>query len=509
MSLRALNRLLIAYVGALLVLSFVVQSRASLGAIEPKTVDDETAVQDAPLSLDPRVLPWSLVSGRDGVRADLDGRTAWLTTTELVRARAYDSQTTLFDPTLGIGAHTATVLHLLAQKLGTTPADVQARATARRVRFEPVTRPTEPTLDRAHVEEAVHEAARHLARGVDGRGRFRYLVDVVTGQSVGGYNWPRHAAATYFLAQSAAYFPDDTSLSSACLRAAARLRDEQILDCGSERCIGEDNEVDLGSSALAVLAFTEIVKTGLDPSYLRSVRELASFIRSQQRPDGELMHLYDRKKKERIDRQFLYTTGEASLALSRAHRVTNDPRDLGAASRALAYVAGAGWQFFGSRYLFAEEHWTCQAAEDQWDRAPNRDALDFCARWHAFNRSLQVGAGESPFGHAAEGAFAFGPFLTPRTTPAASRGEAAAAAFAVLRGEDLSVELRDALTFVLRAQLRPDVPGSRHLSAQPSVNEATRGAILGSAVDPQIRIDYAQHAGSLMLRWLALYPDPH
>jgi hypothetical protein len=54
------------------------------------------------------------------------------------------------------------------------------------------------------------------------------------------------------------------------------------------------------------------------------------------------------------------------------------------------------------------------------------------------------------------------------------------------------------IVFVVRAQLRP---GARHLFAHP---ERVEGAFPGSAVDLQLRIDYVQHAGSMMIRWLEL-----
>jgi hypothetical protein len=57
-------------------------------------------------------------------------------------------------------------------------------------------------------------------------------------------------------------------------------------------------------------------------------------------------------------------------------------------------------------------------------------------------------------------------------------------------------ELDRALAFVLRSQLHP---GPAHLFADPV---AVRGAVPGSPVDWQLRIDYPQHAGSMMLRWL-------
>ncbi|MDB4943176.1 MAG: hypothetical protein JWP97_2710 [Labilithrix sp.] len=459
----------------------------------------ERLVAVAPLPMSDALLPLSLVAGRDGVRAQLDGRTAYVTPDDLLHARAYDHASTVLDPTLGVGAHRATVLHLVARELGTTPAEVVARAHVERARFEPATPVPLPVVDRATVRDAVLASAAYLARGVGEDGRYRYLVDAVSGEAAGGYNWPRHAGATYFLAQAAA-LTEDTGLRAACLRAAARLRDEQLVSCGTERCIADGPEADVGSSALALLAFSELVTSGLDASYRPAALALASFLRSMQRPDGELRHLYDRTASRPLDRQLPFFTGEASFALARAYLVSADERDQAAASRALAYLTGPGWSFFGSRYFWSEEHWTCQAVAELWDRAPDPASLDFCLRWHEFQRHFQD----------EEGAFAFGaPVVTPRTTTTAARAEGAAAALDVVGRSDgvakrhdaaaaLEVELRSALAFLLRAQLRP---GPRHLFAEP---DRVTGGTPGSTVDLQIRIDYVQHAGSAMIRWLAL-----
>lgn len=554
MSLRSLSRLLLGYAVALLVACLAVRSSVKVRELAPgerrvvvsrwaggkriersvtkpgetppwsppfagnSTVVHEIMTAEGPLSFAPLSFVLALVPGREGVMAELGDKIAVATTDDLLAAQAYDHATTIIDPSLGVGTHRATVLHLLATDLGVSPDEVERAARVRRVRFERkvvgegrAQRITGATLDRAHVTSAVHDAAAYLARGVDSDGRYRYLVDAVTNKTISGYNWPRHAGTTYFLAQAAAV-TDDATIRFACLRAAARLRDDMMRDCGAHRCIAEDAEADVGSSALALIAFSEIVRTGADASYRPAVVELARFLRSQQRPDGELMHLFDRAKGAPVDVQYLYFTGEAALGLARAHRITGDPEDLKAASRALGRLSGQGWSFFGSRYYFSEEHWTCQAMSDLWERAPDPQALAFCLRWHEYQRKLQHADDDSPFD--AEGSFGFGPLVTPRVTPASSRGEAAAAALEVMRRDPdagsvsadehartlarLDDELRRAIAFVMRSQLRP---GPRHLFASP---EDVSGAIPGSAVDLQLRIDYAQHAGSMMVRWLQM-----
>jgi hypothetical protein len=284
------------------------------------------------------------------------------------------------------------------------------------------------------------------------------------------------------------------------------MRDHAVSRCGDGACIGSDSRVDLGSSALGLLAFVEITRTGLDPTYGNLVQELARFLRSQQRPDGEFMHEYDLTQARPVDIQYVYYSGEATLALARTYALARDPADLAAATRGLAHIVGPAWRFFGDRYYFGEEHWTCQAMADLWTYAKNPQALDFCVRWQAFNRRLQYREGETPYD--AAGGIGVGPFAAPRMTPAASRCEAGVATLDVLRREhissldpsarDLEAQQRRALGLLVRHQLRP---GPVAILANP---ERVYGAIPGSEVDLALRIDYAQHAGSAMLRWIDL-----
>jgi hypothetical protein len=474
------------------------------------TVVRETIVGEGSMLADPELaFAISLVPGRDGVRATLGGRTAYVTPDDLLARQAYDHGAAIAELGLAIGVRTADVIALLADRLGASEAEVRARAALGRVRFErtidappaPNTGVTADTLTPAIVKESAIAAARYLARGISPDGHFRYYVDATKNKDLGGYDWPRHAGATYFLAQ-AAHASGEPELGIAALRGAWLLRDKAMVSCGETRCVGEDAQVEIGSSALALIAFSEIVTTGLDLTFVPNVAELARFLRGQQRPDGEMMHLYERGARHPIDVQYLYYSGEAALALSRAHRITHDPADLEASRRVLAYLVGPAWSFFGSRYYFGEEHWTCQVMDDLWDRAASPEALDFCVRWHAYGRRMQFGPGETPFD--AAGAFGVGPVVTPRLTPVASRCEAGVAtrhALAAAHGSGaelaaLDRQLRLSLALLVRQQLRP---GVSHLFADP---QAVSGAMPGSEVDWQLRIDYAQHAGSAMLRWL-------
>ncbi len=469
----------------------------------------ETVIAQGPLLTRPELaFSLSLIAPVDGVKATLAGETAYVTPDDLLVRQAYDRG---IDPgALGVstGVDVQVVLLLLSERLHTSAREVLEFADIRRLRMRRSALGTAPppamdaqTLTRAEVREAIVEAANYLTRGVDEGGRFRYAVNAATNRDVPGYDWPRHAGATYFLAQAAA-LTGDADIRAAAIRAASRLRDKALVSCGDEACIAADSVAEIGSSSLATLAFVEMVRTGIDPSFAPTVATLARFLRTQQRPDGEFMHQYDRDARRPIDVQFLYFSGEATLALSRAAGLTHDPATLAAARSGLAHLVGPAWQFFGSRYYFGEEHWTCQATADLWADAPNEEALDFCLRWQAYGRSMQHVAGDSP--RDADGSFGVDAVVTPRFTPVSSRCEAGVATLDVARRTNksaveiaaLDLQLRRSLALLLRKQFRP---GPVHLFAD---KEAVRGAFPGSDADWQLRIDYAQHAGSAMIRWL-------
>ncbi|HXX65782.1 MAG TPA: hypothetical protein VEK07_01275 [Polyangiaceae bacterium] len=471
---------------------------------------DESIVGEGLLWVRPEtVFSLSLVAGHDGLAATFDGRTEYLTPDDLLSLQVYEKGIAV--PGLGFatGVDVPVVFAALSERFGVSALDLIERARFRRIRTVrsphslQAPRVTAETMTKGDVRAAAVAAAEFLARGVDADGKFRYMVDAPGNRTLSGYDWPRHAGATYFLAQMSA-LTGDPAIVQAALRAANRLRERGLTDCGDHRCVGSDAVTDLGSTALCVIAFVEVARSHLDTSYASIVPSLASFLRSQQRPDGEFMHLYDRNARRPLDVQFLYFSGEASLALSRAHSLLGDPRDLEAASRSLAYLVGPAWSFFGSRYYFGEEHWTCQAMDDLWDRAPDMGALDFCTRWSAFNRKLQLGGADSPFD--ADGAFGLGPLLVPRLTPAGSRTEAAIATLDAMRRAGLDAreqaaldrQIRRSLALLIRHQF---LPGPVHLLADA---EAVRGAVPGSEVDWQLRIDYTQHMGSALVRWLSI-----
>ena len=469
----------------------------------------ETIVGEAPILTSPELaFGVSLVPGRDGIKATLGDRTAYVTPDDLLSRQVYDHGLRI--PQLGItlGADTAAILTMLADRLKAPAETLLESANIRRIRVQRQAGPerrriTAENIRREDAREAAIAGAKYLARGVSPEGRYRFNVSAPGNQELPGYDWPRHAGATFFLAQVAG-MTNDPGLVDACKRAATLMTSSALSKCGDAMCVGDENVVGLGATALAVVALTEIVERKIDDRFRWHLIGLIRFLRSQQRPDGEFMHQYDRGAGQPIDKQGLYYSSEAALALAKSYNITKDPADLDAAVRALRYLVGPAWSFFGDRYYFGEEHWTCQAMSVLWPHAPDRKALDFCLRWQGFGRALQQHEGSSFFD--ADGSIGVGPVVTPRLTPVASRCEAAVATLDVARQAGiaademalLDTQLRRALALLLRQQFRP---GPRHLFKSP---EDVEGAMPGSEVDWELRIDYTQHTGSALVRWIEL-----
>jgi hypothetical protein len=192
------------------------------------------------------------------------------------------------------------------------------------------------------------------------------------------------------------------------------------------------------------------------------------------------------------------------LALLAAYERLGDRRDLDAARRLMGHLTGAGWAFFGSRYYYGEEHWTCQAVAKAATHLPVDSALDFCLRWGEWQERLQYRANQTPWN--VEGAFGVGPVLLPRITTASSRVEALVPIYRVAKrlGRDVSA-IRTLIERSLGLLLRMRwAPGPEHLFARPP---AAVGGSPSTAADLRSRVDMVQHSGSAMLAWAELLAE--
>lgn len=478
-------------------------------------------VREAPLPMSiPFIAPIFCSAGHDGIHARFGDNDVYLTPLELKRAHAYESQ-----GRMGVGFDFEKIWALLGTRLSTPVPKLRTETTLTRVRIEEETWGTiddpqhpgtpiavqEAQRARSFTEQnirlSVREGADYLVRHLNSDGRFDYQIDTTTGELRDGYNLPRHAGTTTFVAQAARAL-DDLELRKRAIVAANWLIREKTVNCGTYRCIGDNDLPNLGSAALATLAYSAILEGGPDARIERELLNLMNFMRSLQREDGEFCHQYDRKANQRVDMQLPYFSGEATFALARGARITRRPEDLEAAKKGFEYATRKAWSFFGSRYLPQEEHWTCQTLAELWDRAPDEVGLQYCVDWHIIQRGLQVKPGEGM--SSAVGSFGVSPLIAPRVTPAGSRSESAGATLAALLkahpdSKDigwLRAQFELGIAFTMQNQVRS------FDAIATDKPEVVRGGFPMTTVDGDIRIDTVQHVGAAMIRWLDLLPKP-
>jgi hypothetical protein len=475
----------------------------STGGSRSVVIEDVVDVGPLPWS-SPPIFAMSLVAGRDGIEATYRGRTAYATTDDLLKLGAYDRLAALGPIPLREPVNAEAAFAELAHELGTTPAELRLEGKFQRLVIKKRNAPrVMPAVTQENLRAAALAAGHYLARHVLPEGHYRYEIDAVSGAETPDYNWPRHSGATWYLADTAAYAKDKVLVEPA-RRAALHLVEHVLVDCGEHRCIAASERADLGSSALALLAFVELHQAGFAPELAGPIRALSDFILSQQRSDGEFMHFYDRPSRTREDVQVAYYSGEAAFALGRAARVLGDQRYVDAARRALEHQVDPPFWYVGWRYFWGSEHWTCHAMNELWSRAPNRKALDFCLRWQESVRDLAIEGREAmPELDAATSA---GPLALPMLTGTSSRLEAAVSTLDAAKRagvdpreiERLETGIRRSLSFLMRFQL---TPGPAHLMPAPSL---MHGGVPASPVDLRVRIDYPQHAGTALLHYLRL-----
>lgn len=446
----------------------------------------------------------SVVPLVEGVSIALGDRSAYLTPDEITSRGLWDSAIKTPIPDLTFGLSPTKIAERLAKELGASPADILERGAFSRFAAGTIAAdayPREEAVTLASLERGARESAKFLLRHQLPSGRFVYRYDASRDRERkgSGYSLPRHAGTAYFLAQAGRVLRMPEAREGARL-ALAWVRRVAFRHCGGERlgCVARDDFPDMGAAALTALAAAELLAGGDDPEVRDMLEQLTAFVRSMQRKDGELMHVYDLRAQKPIDVQKMYYSGEAAVALLASHRVLHDERDLVAVRPLMQHLTGAGWSFFGSRYFYGEEHWTCQAVAAAADRIQVPGGLDFCLRWLSYQHALMYRKGETPWPVA--GAIGVGPVIVPRLTSVASRVEAGAPIYALALKSDRDVaELRAQMHAHLELLMRMRwAPGPAHLFRDP---EAALGGVPATQASLEVRNDFVQHAGSAMLAW--------
>ncbi|MCU1279312.1 MAG: hypothetical protein JWM53_2858 [bacterium] len=520
-------------------------ARVAAGATFVRTYGErikvDVVVARAPIfaAYDP-LFALSLVAGMDGIGVDVGEREAFLLPDELMRADALAGETPLSAMDLQLGARRDVIDQLLAKKLAMEEGEL-ARASKKYFRFRtdafiesadrtsilPVVRGNTPgpRLSQESLRAAAVAGGRYLLRHLYDDGRFGYEYTPATDvdEAYGlDYSLPRHAGATYFLAQLYGA-TNDTAFRDGARRALDFLSARQPDACANpaRSCIANRDvrTADLGAAAMALLAVGEYEHATGDRTQLPWARRLAAFLLYMQKDSGDFCHLFDVLADKRDEKtKLLYFSGEAAYALAKLTALVgpHDPdytRWVAALDRALDYLTDKQYANLAGQFYFGEDHWTCMAADAAWDAlapAHREKYAKFCDAFVAFLRRTQFDARDRVTDAQPDfiGAYGFSPFLPPHATPVGSRSETTLSTYDMqLRrgraggdeGRATKEQIRLGMQFLLDHQIRDD---SAYLMANP---DAARGGFLMSDVKRYVRVDFVQHSGSAMLRAIPLF----
>jgi hypothetical protein len=350
------------------------------------------------------------------------------------------------------------------------------------------------------------EGADYLLRQVQSDGRFRYryqpFADDGLDADAGEYSLARHAGAAYGLAVLYGV-TGQVRFRDGALDALGWLARQIPPSCGAAAdrlCLVEAGRAAFGPSALAAAAMFEYQRRTSDRRFEGVALGLAAFLSDRQRADGEFQHGFDPAAGVEVPGPpRLFASEQAALALVLAHRVTGQPAPLRAAERALDFLTRRKYDFPLGRFIYGADHWTCIAAEEAWPALTHPQYLDFCRGYASFMHRLQYQPTPDRAPRDFVGHYGFGYQLVPQAPATAGFTEALLSTIALCRHHgiepgDLVADARSALGALLREQLRDD---NSYLAHRP---ERARGGFRRSLVEPEIRIDFVQHAATALAR---------
>jgi hypothetical protein len=259
----------------------------------------------------------------------------------------------------------------------------------------------------------------------------------------------------------------------------------------------------LGSTALALVALYSYVRHTGDRTLLPRARRLVAHLLRQQKKNGDFYHRYlvGARRPDPEARTMFYSE-EATLALVLGFRVTGEHRLLQAARRALDFLTHDKYRaFFLGWFVYGPDHWTCIAAQQAWPELKKPRYVDFCRGYAAFIGRIQYQPGtwdnEDFVGH-----YGVGALMVPQAPAAAGFSEAIVSTLELSRHHGLSTaalerQLRLGLAALTRDQLRAD---NCWICRNP---DRAVGGFRRSLVEPEMRIDFTQHAVAALARGAA------
>jgi hypothetical protein len=220
-----------------------------------------------------------------------------------------------------------------------------------------------PELSEAALEDAARAGAKHLMHGMSPEGKFTYLVKGPSGKAGPGYNFPRHAGTSWFLARAGAAL-DDAEIRAAADRAITWMGERGGVASDGRRWVEDPSRKDgrawIGTTALAVMA--GVTQGGHGDLLDGWVQQLIGSVDEGGHVCGEMLV---------SDTSFdcagtsAYGQGQTMLGLAIALRGMGDavPDGTGAAlDRTLKYLGDGTYVGSAEPHVVGDEHWMCLVA---------------------------------------------------------------------------------------------------------------------------------------------------
>jgi hypothetical protein len=215
-----------------------------------------------------------------------------------------------------------------------------------------------PPLTAESALQAAIAGGRMLAHNQDADGRYAYTVLGPSGERGRGYNLPRHAGATWFLARLAAR-TGDAELAAAADRGLSLLVAKSHPLPGGRSFVAEGDKREgiawVGTTALALLA-ADLRDHPSAPAWAAfvasAIDEVGRARGNAQRATGEF----------KTPTHNSYGQGQVMLALARRARAGGDPALDAAALRGAAFLDDGYTRLASNQLISLDEHWACLTA---------------------------------------------------------------------------------------------------------------------------------------------------
>lgn len=332
--------------------------------------------------------------------------------------------------------------------------------------------PAAPELSADAALQAAVDGGDMILRNMTGD-RYAYIIKGPSGTRGGGYNFPRHAGVTWYLARLYLRTGEDRFLEGAQrgLRFmgenTGRLADGRAYVADPKR---KDGKVWVGTTSLAVLGAAELDHELAGP--------WGAFLASSIDEDGAVRGELDLAT-ETFPEQQMNPYGQGQTVLALAVLVRKGHEELRPAlERAARYLDGGYAPGGAGRLVVLDEHWTCIAAQAVADVMDTPHGAGVCRGY------LAEQAGRTPSEHSS---------LRPNTGAAGGLAEAVVSGAVVLESEALRQQALAYGQHFLDAAYRPaDAP----FLVQPA---ALMGGFRSSHTDLDVQMDAVQHVGCALL----------